>query len=149
MSNFLKGASRMKMFNKKIITIIISIICILVVASTWMFNLGWLRLFMSVVVIPHSVIFVFINLYSAKYFDKSKKLKMLNVFFIFTFVIAYVFMPDSSDINSYGFWGLIHNEQILNIAEHISTTGFIGNIATVIMQILEIEKIKKASIENQ
>ncbi len=65
----------MKIFNKKIITIIMSIICILVVASTWLFNLGWLRLFMSVVVIPHSVIFVFMNLYSAKYFDKSKKLR--------------------------------------------------------------------------
>ena len=139
----------MKIFNEKIRTIIMSIICILVVASTWMFNLGWLRLFMSVVAILHSVIFVFMNLYSTKYFDKSKKVKTLNVFFVFTFVIAYVFMPDASDINSYGFWGLLHNEEILDVAELISTIGFIGHIATLVMQILEIEKIKKTSIENQ
>ena len=132
----------MKISNKKILTIIMSIICILVVASTWLFNLGWLRLFMSVVVIPHSVIFVFMNLYSAKYFDKSKNIKILNMLFIFTFVIAYVCMPDASDINSYGFWGLVHNKQILNVAEFISTIGFIGNIVTLVMQILKIEKIK-------
>ena len=67
------------------------------------------------------------------------------------FVLHYVdvFMPDASDINSYGFWGLLHNEQILDVAELISTIGFIGHIATLVMQILEIEKIKKTSIENQ
>ncbi|MEE0944014.1 MAG: hypothetical protein UIM24_00995 [Clostridia bacterium] len=139
----------MKIFNKKILTIIMSIICILVVASTWLFNLGWLRLFMSAVVIPHSVIFVFMNLYSAKYFDKSKKVKMLNVIFVFTFLIAYVFMPDSSDINSYGFWGLIHDEQILNVAELISTIGFIVHITTFVIQLLQTEKIKKISKENK
>ena len=133
----------MKIFNKKILTIIISIICILIVASTWLFNLGWLRLFMSVVVIPHSVIFVFMNLYSAKYFDISKKVKMLNALFVFTFVIAYVFMPDSSDINSYAFWGLVHDEQVLNIAELISIIGFVGHITIFVIQLLQIEKIKK------
>ena len=139
----------MKIFGKKILTITMSIICILIVASTWLFNLGWLRLFMSVVLIPHSVIFVFMNLYSAKYFDISKKVKMLNALFVFTFVIAYVFMPDSSDINSYGFWGLVHDEQILNVAELISAIGFVGHITTFVIQLLHIEKIKKISEENK
>ena len=139
----------MKIFNKKILTIIMSIIFVLIVASTWLFNLGWLRLFMSVVVIPHSVIFVFMNLYSAKYFDISKKVKMLNALFVFTFVITYVFMQDSSDINSYGFWGLVHDKQILNIAELISAIGFVSHITTFVIQLLQIEKIKKISKGNK
>ena len=149
MWNYRKGVWHMKIFNKKILTIIMSIICILIVASTWLYNLGWLRLFMLIVAIPHSVIFVFMNLYSAKYFDKSKKVKILNAVFVFTFVIAYVFMPDSSDINSYGFWGLVHDEQILNIAEFISIIGFVGHITIFVIQLLQIEKIKKIFKENQ
>ncbi len=74
---------------------------------------------------------------------------MLNVIFVFTFLIAYLFMPDSSDINSYGFWGLIHDEQILNVAELISTIGFIVHITTFVIQLLQTEKIKKISKENK
>ncbi len=140
----------MNRFYEKIKIIIMSIISILVVASTWVFNLGWLRLLcMTAVVIPHSVLFVFMNLYSAKYFDKLRKVKILNIVFIITFLIAYVFMPDSDDISSYVFFGLVHNENILNIAEMVSTVAFIGHIVMFAMQIVEIEKIKKSILENK
>lgn len=133
----------------KIKTIIISVISILVVVATWIFNLGWLRLFMTAVLIPHIVLFVFMNLYSTKYFDNSKKIKILNIFFVLTFLFAYVFMPDSDDISSYVFFGLVHNENVLNIAEIISTVAFVGNVVTFIMQIIGIEKIKKNLLENK
>ena len=133
----------------KIKTIIISVISILVVVATWIFNLGWLRLFMTAVLIPHIVLFVFMNLYSTKYFDNSKKIKILNIFFVLTFLFAYVFMPDGDDISSYVFFGLVHNENILNIAEIISTAAFVGNVVTFIMQIVGIERIKKNLLENK
>lgn len=133
----------------KIKTIIISVISILVVVATWIFNLGWLRLFMTAVLIPHIVLFVFMNLYSTKYFDNSKRIKILNIFFVLTFLFAYVFMPDSDDISSYVFFGLVHNENVLNIAEIISTVAFVGNVVTFIMQIIGIEKIKKNLLENK
>ena len=133
----------------KIKTIIISVISILVVVATWMFNLGWLRLFMTAFLIPHIVLFVFMNLYSTKYFDNSKRIKILNIFFVLTFLFAYVFMPDSDDISSYVFFGLVHNENVLNIAEIISTVAFVGNVVTFIMQIIGIEKIKKNLLENK
>lgn len=133
----------------KIKTIIISVISILVVVATWIFNLGWLRLFMTAVLIPHIVLFIFMNLYSTKYFDNSKKIKILNIFFVLTFLFAYVFMPDSDDISSYVFFGLVHNENVLNIAEIISTVAFVGNVVTFIMQIIGIEKIKKSLLENK
>lgn len=133
----------------KIKTIIISVISILVVVATWIFNLGWLRLFMTAVLIPHIVLFVFMNLYSTKYFDNSKRIKILNIFFVLTFLFAYVFMTDSDDISSYVFFGLVHNENVLNIAEIISTVAFVGNVVTFIMQIIGIEKIKKNLLENK
>lgn len=133
----------------KIKTIIISVISILVVVATWIFNLGWLRFFMTAVLIPHIVLFVFMNLYSTKYFDNSKRIKILNIFFVLTFLFAYVFMPDSDDISSYVFFGLVHNENVLNIAEIISTVAFVGNVVTFVMQIIGIEKIKKNLLENK
>lgn len=134
----------MKIFRKKAKTIIISIISILIVASTWMFNIGWLRLlFMPVAAILHSILFFYINLHSADYFDKSKKIKVLNVLFIVTYIISYVFMPDSDDISSYAFWGMVHDESILNTAQIVSAVAFIGNIVTFVLQITGIEKIKK------
>ena len=69
------------------------------------------------------------------------KIKILNIFFVLTFLFAYVFMPDSDDISSYVFFGLVHNENVLNIAEIISTVAFVGNVVTFIMQIIGIEKI--------
>ncbi len=139
----------MNISKSKIKTILLSIISILVVIATWVFNLGWLRLFMTVVLVPHIVLFVFMNLYSTKYFDNSKRIKILNIFFILTFLVAYVFMPDGDDIRSYAFFGLVHNENILNIAEIISTVAFVGNVVTFIMQIVVIEKIKKNLLENK
>ena len=64
----------MNISKSKIKTIVLSVISILVVVATWVFNLGWLRLFMTVVLIPHIVLFVFMNLYSTKYFDNSKRI---------------------------------------------------------------------------
>ncbi len=137
----------MNLSKGKTKTRIRSIVSILIVASTWIFNMGWLRLlFMPVIAILHSVIFFCVNLYSADYFSKSRRIKVLNGIFVVTYLIAYVFMPDSDDICSYVFWGFVNNENILNIAESISVVAFVGNIVTLVMQIVGIERIKKNSL---
>ncbi len=129
---------------------ILSIILILIVAVSWVINMGWFRFIMTILFVPfmHSIAFFLMNLYSAKYFDKSQKIKKLNLFYILTFLIFNIFMPDAADDGvSYFFFGLIHGSALSDIAYFIAIIAAISHVVLFVMQIVEIRKIKKTSSE--
>lgn len=133
-------------------TILISICYILVVLASWFLNMGWIRFFMTFLLIPfiHAVVFFLTNFFVTKYFDKSTKIKKLNIWFIISYLIAYLLMPDGGDIGGmYFFFGLIHNDTLSGIANSISSIAVIVHIVMFIMQIVEIKKIKKNISINQ
>ena len=143
---------RKNKFFGKTKTIILSIILILLVSISWVFNMGWLRIIMTILFIPiiHSVVFFFMNLCSARYFNESKRVKLLNVYFILTFLIAYFLMPDGGDYGEmYFFFGLVHSDILSAIACFVSTMAFVGHIVLFVMQIIEIKKIMKNTKESQ
>lgn len=139
-------------FYKKRKTMLTSAAIILIVAVSWVLNMGWIRFMMTILFIPviHSVIFFFVNLCSAQYFDKSGKLKILNFLFVFTFLLFYILMPDGGDVGEmYFFFGLIHSDMLSYIANCISVIAAVGHIVLFVMQIAEIKRIRKATPENK
>lgn len=126
--------------------IIISVISILIMASSWVINMGWLRLILTFLLIPviHILAFFLMNLYSSKYFEKSKKLKVLNVFFVMTFLACHLFMADFDDVSIYAFYRLIRDERLLSITGQVSFTSFFAHIVLFIVQVIEIRKLKKS-----
>ena len=133
-------------------TILMSIFYILLVIVSWFLNMGWIRFFMTFLLIPfiHAVVFFLTNFFATKYFDKSTKIRNLNIWFIISYLIAYLLMPDGGDYGGmYFFFGLIHNDTLSSVANFISSIAGLGHIVMFIMQIMEIKKIKKNISINQ
>lgn len=135
-------------FNGKKKYVIISIVSLVIGGLSWIFNMGWFRFFMTLLLVPviHSVIFFYMNLSAAKYFDQSQKMKRLNLFFIVTFLISHILTPDfpiGNDGGMFSLFGLINNAMFNGLAIVISVTAFLGHIVMLVMQIAEINKMKK------
>lgn len=125
---------------------------IIITAVSWILNFGWLRFFMTFLLVPviHGIVFFLANMFFAKYTDQSPKMSRLNLLFIITYLFAYLLMPDGGDIGEmYFFFGLIHSDTLSGIANFISSIAVIGHIVLLIMQIVEMRKIKKNILENQ
>lgn len=136
--------------SKKII--VCTFVSIIIAAVSWILNFGWIRFFMTFLLVPiiHGIVYFLVNLFFAKYTDQSPKMSRLNLLFIITYLIAYLLMPDGGDVGGmYFFFGLIHNDVLSGIASFISSIAVIGHIVLFVMQIVEIRKIKKTNLGNQ
>ena len=135
--------------SKKVIFYTIG--AIIIAAFSWVLNFGWLRFIMTFYLIPiiHAIIFFLANMFLAKYTDQSSKMQKLNSLFIIAYLATYVFLPDGGDIGEmYFFFGLIHNDIISYIASFVSRIAGVGHIVLFILQLVEINKIKKTISEN-
>lgn len=131
--------------DKKMV-ILLCVLSIVIAAVSWMANFGWIRFIMTFLLIPfiHAIIFFLTNLFVSSYVDKSRKLKMLNLFFIVTYLMFYIFLPDGGDIGGlYFFFGLIHNDTLLSIAEFILSIALPGHVVLFILQIIQVIALKK------
>ena len=143
---------RQNNFYGKRKTILMSLLYILIVLVSWFLNMGWIRFFMTFLLIPfiHAIVFFLTNFFATKYFDKSPKIRKLNLWFIISYLITYLLMPDGGDIGGmYFFFGLIHSDILSGVANFISSVAGIAHIVLFVLQIVEIRKIKKNILENQ
>lgn len=125
---------------------ILTLLCMTIAAVSWLLNMGWLRFVMTYTLIPfvHAIIFFLANLFSAKYMQKSKKLKAIFIMFCITYLLSYLLLADGGDIGEmYVFFGLIHNNKIFYICNYLSGIAVFVHIVLLILQITEIAKIKK------
>lgn len=141
------GILKCRNSNHKKKIIFLSIIAIFIAAASWVMNIGWLRFIMTVMLIPfiHAIIFFLFNLFMASYADKAKNIKTLNLLFIMTYLLLYIFLPDGADSGeTYFFFGLIHNDSLSNIAYGITEISFLGHIVLIVLQIICAVKANKA-----
>ena len=132
--------------------IFLTLLCIAIAATSWIFNMGWIRFIMTFMLIPfiHAIIFFLINFFTASYIHKSKKLRNINIFFCLTYLLFYVLLPDGGDIGEmYVFFGLIHSNSFSSICSTISSLSVLVHIVLFILQIIEIVRIKKLIANEQ
>ncbi len=140
-----------KQDNSKLNAILASLLCIVIAGSSWVLNMGWIRFIMTFMLIPfiHAIIFFLINLFTAGYIHKSKKLRNINIFSCLTYLLFYILLPDGGDVGeTYVFFGLVHSNLFSNICNAISGCALLGHIVLLILQIVEVIKVKK-SIANE
>lgn len=130
----------------KMRTILISVSFILIAAVSWILNFGWLRFFMTFLLVPflHAVIFFLINWFISAHTDKSKKIKLFNLLFCITYLLTYIFLPDAADHGeAYFLFGLIHSDILSDAAYAAASAAFVAHIVFLILQIIEFIKLKK------
>ena len=127
--------------------LLISIVSIFIVLISGIFNIGWIRFALLVSFVPftHALAFVTMNLYSAKYAQHSNKIKIYNLLFIATYMVASILLPDGGDIGEMYFcFGLIHSDSLADKAVLASGILFTAHAILLIMQLLEIRRINKS-----
>lgn len=132
--------------------ILTSLLCVVVAGFSWIFNMGWIRFIMTFMLIPfiHAIIFFLINLFTACYIHKSKKLRNINISFCLTYLLFYILLPDGGDVGEmYVFFGLIHSNLFSSICNTISSLVVLAHIVLFILQIIEIVKTKKLIANEQ
>lgn len=143
-------AGKINSSNKKKV-ILLSILATFIAAVSWILNMGWIRLIMTFLLIPfiHVIIFFSTNLFMSSYVDKSRNIKILNLLFIMTYSLIYIFLPDAGDYGEmYFLFGLIHSDLLSNIACGIAGVSFLGHIVLFVLQIIYAVKTKKKQIND-
>lgn len=126
--------------------LLFSMLALLIAAAAWIYNMGWIHLIMTFLGIPfiHAIIFVLNNLFVSSYTDESRTLKLQNRMFIITYLLLYLFLVDGGDVGGlYCFFGLLHNEWLIGIAQGIFHFALLAHIAEFVIQIVLIARIKK------
>lgn len=126
--------------------VLTTILCIAIAAVSWVFNMGWIRFIMTILLIPfiHAIIFFLVNFFSSKYIQISKKAKNIYTVLCITYLVFYLLLPDGGDTDElYVFFGLIHSNVFAYICRFISSWAGLGHIALLILQTIEIINMRK------
>ena len=135
-------AKKYKAFNLPV-----SMLAILLAAGSWVFNIGWGRFVMTLMLLPfiHAGAFFITNVLLAPYIIKDRTLKRINIFFMITYLIPYIFLPDARDVGgTYFFFGLIRNDTLEEFAWTLSGISFAAHIVLFVLQMVQVAGIKKS-----
>ena len=128
------------------------LISAILVPISWFLNMGWFRFLLTFLTLPyiHFIVFIIINNISISKLFKSEKLKKYILLSCVTYISAYLLFPDVADIGeAYVFFGLIENDTISYESGVFSILFCIWNIAILIMEIIEIIKLKSCTGSNK
>ncbi len=126
---------------------LLTFLFVLIAIASWVFNMGWLRLFMTFMAVPiiNTTVFLIFNHLSLSYINQSSYLKKLVIFSNITYLLGYLLLPDFGDVEAmYLFFGLIRNDLVAIIGLEVSGAAFLANFVLFILQIIERRKIKKS-----
>nr|QGT51196.1 hypothetical protein Firmicute1046_2720 [uncultured Firmicutes bacterium] len=127
---------------------LVSVLCVILAAASWIFNFGWIRFFLTFTGLPvfHAVTFFFLNNFAASHIDKSRILKISTILCHVAYLTGYFCLPDAGDVDPMcAFFTLIRNEYIVNLFFIISFLGFSGSIVCLIVELIEASMIKAKS----
>lgn len=133
---------------------LIVVLCLITAFISWVTNFGLIRFIMTFLGIPfiHALIFFFVNNFAVLYIKKSNSLKVLTICSYISYILGYAFLPDGWN-EAYVFFGLIHNEFIIDASLAIAGIGFLGSggllLTQLIMSIVISVQAKRLNKENK
>lgn len=124
------------------------IMCILIMAASWLLNMGWYRIILTWLAFPiiHLVLFIIINGKILLKLFCSKALKVYTLLSYVSYLLFYLMLPDGGDIGTmYILFSLFHNNTVAYIAGVLSVTSFFAHIVFTVFQFIEIRRLKHIS----
>lgn len=106
---------------------LLSLLCVVIAAASWVFNAGFMRLLMTVLGVPlwHAAFFLTYNIKASAYLKKSSQIKRyiwLNCLF---YTGANLLFPDVDNVRSYFFFGLIQIDWLYMIMAYLAVACLI------------------------
>lgn len=126
--------------------VLLSIFPALVIqALSWIFNIGWMRFGLTFSGYPfiHAVLFIIASIIASPCWDKSKKIRVMNVLFFVSYIMTYIFLPDVSDDGTWYFlFFSVRSNWLSLIAGVIASVSATGNFVLFILQLVGIRELK-------
>lgn len=92
----------------------------------------------------YSLVFLLIEIFSARKMEEAPSLKLLSVFSWISYLLSFLLLPDGGDTGSmYVFFGLLHSDPILSIAGSLCGMAVTASTALLIAQLCILLKIRK------
>ncbi len=136
---------------KILIYYFLMIICMILMAISWIMNIGWYRLLLTFIAFPiiHSVLFINVNGKALLKLSASPKLKKYTILSFATYLLSYLTFPDGGDIGPMRvFFGLVQSNVIAMIAFHLCLISFIAHIVVSSRQMHEIKRLNQIDASN-
>jgi len=129
--------------------ILLSLLSILIVVVSYLMNFGFIRLFCLLMLIPfaHAIIVFAISVVASNY-SSYRKIQMYNYMFCITYIFSNLLFPDSDELSTRMFFGLIENDFMCNLGTVLSIISLIMHIILIVLQFIEIRRIDKKTNEN-
>ena len=125
---------------------VVMILCHLIMAASWIFNMGLGRLLLIFLAVPfiHSALFTVVNTLALPHLIDSVRLTVYTLITDITYVLMYAFLPDFGYADTvYVFFGLIHDYAIDELSV-LCTVCLIVHLVFTVLQIIEIVRTKKS-----
>lgn len=116
-----------------------ALVCMFVAGVSWITNLGWFRIYITILAIPfiHTVAFFFVNYFSAARIDNSPWLRRLTPASYITYLAGYLLFPDVADVGGmYMFFGFIRNDAIAALCGWLAVAAFVANVIITVCQLI-------------
>lgn len=123
--------------------LVITILSVVVMALSWLFNMGWYRVILIWIPLPliHTIFFLVINIRASGKVLAFPKLKKYIILSCITFLLGYLIFPDGGDVGGmYLFFSLIRNDTVANIMMYVAPIIFIANIVILVLEYVELSK---------
>ena len=126
--------------------IILTVLCAVAALISWIFNFGWLRVFLSLFGFPlfYGAFFCFANSMAAARLAEMDAMKKYIPWSCITYLLAYLCFPDGGDTGEmYVLFSLIRSDTVSTVALCLSLAAFVANIILLILEIIMASKWKK------
>ena len=126
----------------------ISVLCVGLMIPSWIFNMGWIRMVLTLLLVPviHSFVFIYINFKLANGLSAFGKYKKFLNLSCITYLLTYFLLPDVGDVGgAYMFFTLIEINDATVIIEWIALIVLIIHLVVLSLATTEIisNKAKK------
>ena len=138
-------------FNTKTARIwrFIIILCVPLAILSWLFNMGWLRVILTVSALPliHTLFFLLVNIKATGCVVTSKTMPKYILLSCASYLLSNFLFPDAGDYGPmYLFFGLIRNDAVASVAMCIAPLMLVFNI---LILICEYSKLRSFKSENE
>ncbi|MBQ3125607.1 MAG: hypothetical protein IJC15_00935, partial [Clostridia bacterium] len=122
---------------------LLTVACILLAAASWILNIGWFRVLITISGAPvyHAILLFFLNHKATDIWKKSPRLRQYVRLNTLSYLGIYLLFPDGGDIGSmYMFFSLIRSDRICRIALPLC---FVCLVIHIILSILQYKLQKE------
>jgi uncharacterized membrane protein len=132
---------------KKTIVYVSLLVNLILVVTSYLFNMGWLRFFAILGFVPYTIVLTIFNFrYAYVSFKTAFSMKTIKVLALTNgfYLLANILMPDGGDVGElYACFGLIKSDVLGSILYNVSLACLIVHILFFTRQIKEMTKMKK------